>query len=142
MTKRAVLAIALVTPVLTFALPHALGAAEESPFLLQDDGKVRVLRGLNPEQNFQAATLPQDLDLAPAAATPARADPPQIAPPRPSAEPGLTTRERALRRIRERGIPVNRAGVQRAPGPQADSSRQRALERVRQRGITVNRAGG
>jgi hypothetical protein len=142
MSNRAVLAIALVTPILMFAVPIAAGAAEESPFLLQDDGTVRVLRGLNPDQNFQAATLPEDLDLAPAAAPPAEAAPPQIEPPRPSAEPGLTTRQRALRRAKERGIPVIRTGARRAPGPQVDSSRQRALERVRERGITVNRAGG
>ena len=85
MKKRAILAIALVTPILLFAVPNATGAAEESPFLLQDDGTVRVLRGLNPDQNFQAATLPEDLDLAPAAAPPAEAAPPQIEPPRPSA---------------------------------------------------------
>jgi hypothetical protein len=141
--KRAILAIALVTPVLLFAVPNVTGAAEmESPFLLQDHGTVRILRGLNPDQNFQAATLPEDLDLAPAAAPPAEAAPPQIEPPRPSAEPGLTTRERAVRRARERGITVNRAGVRRAPRPEVDSARSRALERVRERGITVNRAGG
>ncbi len=142
MTRRAVLVVAFLTPVLTFSMPSAEGAAEESPFFLQDQGKVRVLRGLNPEQNFETATLPKDVELAPAAAAPAEAAPPQIEPPRPSAEPGLTTRERAVRRARERGITVNRAGVRGAPEAEARSTRQTAIERARARGIPVNRAGG
>jgi len=138
MRKRAVLVIALVTPVLMFTSPNASGAAEESSFFLQDQGTVRVLRGLDPDKNFEAAQLPKDLDVAPAAApaTQAEAPPPRVEPER------KTTRQLALERVRKRGIPVIRAGARRAPGPEVDSTRRQAIERSRQRGITVNRAGG
>lgn len=138
MRKCAVIFATLLTPVLIFASPKSSGAAEESSFFLQDQGTIRVLRGLNPDQNFEAATLPKEIDLAPAAAPATQAEPP-----RPAAEPERkTTRQLALERTRERGIPVIRAGARRAPGPEVDSTRRQAIERSRQRGITVNRAGG
>ena len=134
-----VLIAALIVPVLMATSPNSLEAADESPFFLQDHGGVRVLRGLDPGKNFETARLPEELDLAPAAA------------PEPQLEPRRTktqvepkryfTRERALRRARERGIPVIRIGARRAPGPEVDSTRRRAIERARQRGITVHRAG-
>ncbi|MDX1575183.1 MAG: hypothetical protein R3285_03250 [Kiloniellales bacterium] len=140
MTKRAILFVAPLASILALALPDS-PVAHDSPFLLQDHGTVRVLRGLNPEQNFQTATLPQDVDLAPAAAPPAESAPPQIEPPRPSAEPGLTTRERALRRVGERGIRVIQAGVRYERGANFGQTRRQAVERARQRS-PVNRAGG
>ncbi len=82
-------------------------AADESKFFLQDHGEVRVLRGLDLDTNFEPATLPEEIDVAPAAAPAA-----QVEPRRTRTEVGPKfTGETALRRARERGIPVNRAGV-------------------------------
>ena len=139
MRKCGFLIAALIAPVFMVASPNSLEAADESAFFLQDHGEVRVLRGLDPGKNFETAKLPVELDLAPASA------------PEPQLEPRRTktqveprryfTRERALRRARERGIPVIPIGARRAPGPEVDSNRRRALERARERGITVHRAG-
>ena len=139
MRKCGFLIAALIAPVFMVASPNSPEAADESAFFLQDHGEVRVLRGLDPGKSFETAKLPEELDLAPAAA------------PEPQLEPRRTktqvepkryfTRERALRRARERGIPVIRIGARRAPGPEVDSNRRRAIERARQRGITVHRAG-
>ena len=138
MKKCGVLLAVVVAPALMAASPDALNAQEESPFLLQDHGGVRVIRGLDSGKNFEAATLPQEIEMAPAAVPEAQAEPPTT---RPRAEPRLTTRQRALRRVRERGIPVIRAGETRVRPPTTDSTRSRAIERSRQRGAPVNRAG-
>jgi hypothetical protein len=113
-------------------------AADESPFFLQDHGEVRVLRGLDPGKNFEAAKLPVELDLAPAAAPLPQAEPRRT---RTQVEPSPFTRTRALERARKRGIPVIRIGARRAPGPEIDSTRRRAIERARRRGITVHGPG-
>lgn len=54
-------------------------AADEQPYLLQDHGKVRVLRNLEPGKKFETAKLPVEIDVAPAAA------------PKPQVEPRRTT---------------------------------------------------
>lgn len=133
-----ILMAAVIAPALMIAAPNALEAADESPFFLQDHGGVRVLRGLDAGKNFEAATVPEEIDVAPASAPEQQAEP---TPTRAEAAPRLTTRERALQRSRERGIPVIRAGARRAPGPALDTTRSRAIERSRQRGVPVNRAG-
>ena len=139
MRKCGFLIAALIAPVLMVASPNSLEAENASAFFLQDHGEVRVLRGLDPGKNFEAARLPEELDLAPASAPEAQLEPrrtkTQVEPRR------YFTRERALRRARERGIPVIPIGARRAPGPEVDSNRRRALERARERGITVHRAG-
>ncbi len=139
MRKCTVLVATQLAAVIVLASSNSPEAADESPFLLQDHGEVRVLRGLDPGKNFETAKLPVELDLAPASA------------PEPQLEPRRTktqveprryfTRERALRRARERGIPVIRIGARRAPGPEIDSTRRRAIERARRRGITVHGPG-
>ncbi len=136
MRKCTVLVTTQLAAAIVLALSNSPEAADESQFFLQDHGEVRVLRGLDPGKNFETARLPEELDLAPASA------------PEPQLEPRRTktqveprryfTRERALRRARERGIPVIRIGARRAPGPEVDSTRRRAIERARRRGITVH----
>ncbi len=139
MRKCTVLVTTQLAAAIVLALSNSPEAADESQFFLQDHGEVRVLRGLDPGKNFETARLPEELDLAPASA------------PEPQLEPRRTktqveprryfTRERALRRARERGIPVIRIGARRAPGPEVDSTRRRAIERARRRGITVHGPG-
>ncbi len=107
MRKCGFLIAALIAPVLMVASPNSLEAADESAFFLQDHGEVRVLRGLDPGKSFETAKLPEELDLAPAAAPEPQLEPRRT---RTQVEPRLTTRERALRRARERGVAGNRAG--------------------------------
>ena len=59
----------LLTPALLLMVSASLAAANESKFFLQDHGDIRVLRGLNPDQNFEAAKLLGEIPLAPAANT-------------------------------------------------------------------------
>ncbi len=136
MRKCTVLVATQLAAVIVLASSNSPEAADESPFLLQDHGEVRVLRGLDPGKNFETAKLPVELDLAPASAPEpqleSRRTKTQVEPRR------YFTRERALRRARERGIPVIRIGARRAPGPEVDSTRKRAIERARRRGITVH----
>jgi hypothetical protein len=139
MRKCTVLVTTQLAAAIVLALSNAPGAADESQFFLQDHGEVRVLRGLDSGKNFETARLPEELDLVPESA------------PEPQLEPRRTktqvepkryfTRERALRRARERGVPVIRIGARRAPGPEIDSTRRRAIERARRRGITVHGPG-
>ncbi len=138
MRKCGFLIAALIAPVLMVASPNSLKAADESAFFLQDHGEVRVLRGLDPGKNFEAARLPEELDLAPAAAPPPQVEPRRT---KTQVEPSPFARTRALERARERGITVHRAGVQDVRGPESGSNRRRAIERARERGITVHRAG-
>jgi len=143
MRKYGVRFAVLLAPVLMVALPNApdaqeVEAQEESPFLLQDHGGVRVIRGLEPGKNFEAATLPQEVDVAPAAAPEPRAEPQRQIP---RTAPRISTRQQALRRVRERGIPVIPVGATRVPRPAVDSARTRAIDRVRQRAAPTNRPG-
>ncbi len=138
MRNRRVLSATLIAPFLMIALSNSLEAADESKFFLQDHGEVRVLRGLDPGQNFEAATPPEDIDVAPAAA------PPELpVEPRPTrTQTGPTfTRQAALQRARERGITVHRAGVLEERGPESGRNRREAIARVRERGITTHQAG-
>jgi hypothetical protein len=48
MRKCTVLAATLLTAAIMLASSNSLEAADESPYLSQDHGKVRVLRGLEP----------------------------------------------------------------------------------------------
>ena len=107
MRKCGFLIAALIAPVFMVASPNSLEAADESAFFLQDHGEVRVLRGLDPGKNFEAARLPVELDLAPAAAPPLQVEPRRT---RTQVEPSPFARTRALERARERGITVHRAG--------------------------------
>jgi len=132
MRKCGVLIAALIAPALMVTSPNSLEAADESPFFLQDHGGVRVLRGIDPGKNFETARLPEDLDLAPASAPQPQVEPRRT---RTQVEPRLTTRERALRRARERGITVNRAGVREQRAPESGRTRTEAVERSRKRGV-------
>jgi len=138
MRRRTIFAAAPVVTVFMFAAAHA-GAAGEAPFLMQDHGQVRVLRGLDSGRDFEAAKLPQEIELAPAAGAPATsstpATPSSAAPPRPGApQPqAKSTRQRALDRVAEQGIRVTPAGG-RSVSPRSGETRRQALERLRQRG--------
>ena len=107
MRKCGFLIAALIAPVLMVASPNSLEAADESAFFLQDHGEVRVLRGLDPGKNFEAARLPEELDLAPAAAPLPQAEPRRT---RTQVEPSPFTRTRAIERSRKRGITVHGPG--------------------------------
>ena len=138
MTKYSALFLTLIAPFLMVASSNSLKAAGESKFFLQDHGEVRVLRGLDPGTNFEPATLPEEIDLAPAAA------PPELpVEPRVTTQTGPTfTRQAALQRVRERGITVHGAldrSSQRSP--EFGSNRREAIARARERGITIHRAG-
>lgn len=50
-------------------------AADDKPYLLEDKGEVRVLRGLEPDKGFEPTTLPAETDTAPAAETQPQAAP-------------------------------------------------------------------
>ena len=128
----------LIVPALVVASPNTTRAEEEGSFLLQDDGGVRVTRGIESGTDFEPATLPQEDEETQASEPEAQAEQPSASP---QAQPKLTTREKALQRSRERGIPVIRAGERRAPGPEVDSTRKKAIERQRQRGIVVHGPG-
>ena len=73
MRKCAVPAATLLAAGMMLAASHAPGAAEESPYLLQGEGEVRVLRGLETEKSFEPATQPPEVEeaveQAPAAAS-------------------------------------------------------------------------
>jgi hypothetical protein len=56
------LAAAIVVP-----LAKSAEAANVSPYLLQDHGTVRVMRGLKPGKNFETAKLPKETEVVPAA---------------------------------------------------------------------------
>jgi hypothetical protein len=138
MRNRCALSATLIAPFLMIASSNSLEAADESKFFLQDHGEVRVLRGLDPGQNFEAATLPEDIDLAPAAAPPEL--PVEPRPTRTEVGPKYT-RQAALQRARERGITTHRAGVNEKRGPDSGRTRYEAIQRSRERGITTHRAG-
>ena len=75
MRKRAVPAATLLAAGMMIAATHAPGVAEESPYLLQGDGEVRVLRGLEPDKSFDPTTQPPEVEAAPAAAAEPEAEP-------------------------------------------------------------------
>ena len=127
----------LIAPVFIVVSSNSLEAQDESKFFLQDDGEVGVTRGLDSGTNFEPATLPEETDVAPAAAPATQVEPTQ---PRTEVEP-KTTREAAIQRSRERGITVHRAGVLEERGPESGRTRREAIERVRERGIPTHRAG-
>ncbi len=107
MRKCTVLVTAQLAAAIVLALSNSPEAADESQFFLQDHGVVRVLRGLDPGKNFEAAKLPVELDLAPAAAPLPQAEPRRT---RTQLEPSPFTRTRQIERSRKRGITVHRAG--------------------------------
>ena len=80
MWKGTVLASMLLTVVAFSASADSHEAQQEEPYLLQDDGEVRVLRGLETDQGFEAATQPPEAEEAPAEAAPAEAPEPQAEP--------------------------------------------------------------
>ncbi len=132
------LSATLIAPFLMIASSNSLEAADESKFFLQDHGEVRVLRGLDPGQNFEAATQPEDISLAPAAAPPEL--PVEPRPTRTQTGPKFT-RQAALQRVRERGITVDRAGTRKQRTSESGQTRRNAIARVRERGIITHRAG-
>lgn len=137
MRRRTIFVAAPVVSVL-LAAAHAApaAAAGEAPFLMQDHGQVRVLRGLDPGQDFETAKLPEEIELAPAAGAPSAPSAPSSAAPTPpgASQPlAKTTRQRALDRVAEQGIRVTPAGG-RSVSPRSGETRRRALERLRQRG--------
>ena len=132
MRKCGFLIAALIAPVFMVASPNSLEAADESAFFLQDHGEVRVLRGLDPGKNFEAARLPEELDLAPASAPEPQLEPRRT---RTQVEPRLTTRELALRRARERGITVHGPFGSGVRGPESGRTRREAVDRARERGV-------
>ena len=137
MRKCAILVVTLIATVLLLASSNSLEAAEESPFFLQDQGKVRVLRGIDPGKNFETAKVPEE-EEAPAA----KPEPQAEAESKEAEEEPKFTRRVALERARARGITVHRAGVRQVRGPESGRTRQEALKRSRARGVPVNRAGG
>jgi pyruvate/2-oxoglutarate dehydrogenase complex dihydrolipoamide acyltransferase (E2) component len=137
MRKRAALIATLIAPVLIVVSSNSSEAEDESKFFLQDDGEIRVLRGIESDTNFEPATLPEEVDVTPAAAPAAQVEPTQ---PRTEVGP-KTTREAALQRARERGITVHQAGVLEERGPESGRTRREAVERARERGIPTHRAG-
>lgn len=74
MRKCAVPAATLLAAGMMLAASNSPGVAEESPYLLQGEGEVRVLRGLEPEKSFEPAELPPEVEEAPAAATEPQAE--------------------------------------------------------------------
>lgn len=136
MRRRTIFVAAPVVSVLLAAAHAAPAAAGEAPFLMQDHGQVRVLRGLDPGQDFETAKLPEEIELAPAAGAPSAPSAPSSAAPTPpgaSQPQAKTTRQRALDRVAEQGIRVTPAGG-RSVSPRSGETRRRALERLRQRG--------
>ena len=133
MRRRTIFAAAPVVSVLLVASVHAAAAAGEAPFLMQDHGQVRVLRGLDPGQDFETAKLPEEIELAPAAGAPSAPSSAAPTPPGASQPQAKTTRQRALDRVAEQGIRVTPAGG-RSVSPRSGETRRRALERLRQRG--------
>ncbi len=79
MKRCTVLVATLLATASMLASSNSPVAADESPYLLRDQGTVRVLRGLEPGKTFEAAKLPVEIDVAPAAA------------PEPQVEPRRTT---------------------------------------------------
>ena len=77
MRKYGILIATLIAPFLVVASSSSIEAANESQFFLQDHGEVRVLRGLDPSKNFEPATLPEEIDIAPAAAPATQVEPRQ-----------------------------------------------------------------
>jgi hypothetical protein len=102
-----VLIATLMALVLVVMPPSSLHAADQSPFLLQDHGGVRVLRSLDPSKDFETAKLTEELDVAPAAGPEPQVEPSGV---RPQAGPTLTARRIALQRARQRGITVHGPG--------------------------------
>ena len=136
MRKRGVLFAALIAPVLVVASSNSLEAEDAGGFFLQDHGEVRVLRGIESDTNVEPDTLPEEIDVAPAAAPGT-----QVEPTRPGTEGGpKTTREAAIQRSRERGIPTNRAATRKQRTPESGRTRREAIARSRERGIPTNRA--
>jgi hypothetical protein len=107
MRKCGVLIAALIAPVLMVTSLNSPEAADESPFFLQDHGEVRVLRGLDPGKNFEAAKLPVELDLAPAAAPLPQAEPRRTRTQVEQIEQIRFTRKRQIELSRIRGITVH-----------------------------------
>ena len=139
MKKCTVLVATQLAATIVLASSNSPEAADESQFFLQNHGEVRVLRGLDPGKNFETAKLPVEIDVAPASAPEPQVEPRRT---RSQVEPKRTfTRTAALRRARERGITVHRAGVRSVPRPEAGHTRREALERARRRGVAGNRSG-
>lgn len=134
MKYRAIWMTVGIAAVLTYAAPTVV-TAEESKFFLQDHGSVRVLRGLDSDKNFEAATLPAEIDVAPAAAPEVSEAEAQPAP-APKVAKRTFARKVALKRARERGIRVIPAGVPSRIPAASGENRRRAIERVRRRGLS------
>jgi len=77
MRKCGVLAATLLAAGMMLAASPAPLAAEESPYLLQGGGGVRVLRGLEPDSSFEPATQPPEATQAPEEPAPAAVTLPQ-----------------------------------------------------------------
>ncbi len=91
-SRRRALWILLGAPAVGFlTLPRTGRTAETSRFLLQEHGGVRVVRGISEEANFEAVTVPPEME---------EKEPTAVPPPAP-AVPATT---------RRRGIVTHRAG--------------------------------
>jgi len=66
MRKCGVLVATPLAAAMVLAASNAPIAAQEAPYLLQGGGQVRVMRGLEPETDFEPAKLPQSTEEAPA----------------------------------------------------------------------------
>jgi hypothetical protein len=60
---------------IVLASSDSVKAADEQPYLSQDHGTVRVLRDLKPGKKFEAAKIPEEIDVAPAAASEPQVEP-------------------------------------------------------------------
>jgi hypothetical protein len=126
------LGAALLATSLVLAVSNPVEASDESPFLLQDHGTVRVVRGVEPGKNFAAAKLPEEAEESPDAAPAPQAESQPTA-----TQQGPTyTREAALKRARLRGITTHRAGVFELPPIDSGRNRREALKRLRERAGT------
>ena len=99
---------------------------------MQDHGTVRVVRGVDPGQNFETAKLPEETEESPDAAPAPQAE----SPPTATQQDPTFTREGALKRARSRGITTHRAGVFESPPSDKGRTRQEALKRLRERAGT------
>ena len=126
----------MIALLLTAVLSHSSEAQDESGFLLQEDGEVRVHRGIDAGTNVEPDPLPEESDVGPGTTAAAEAEPSHS---EPEAEP-KKTREAAIQRARDRGIPTNRAATRKKRSAESGKTRREAVARSRERGVPTHRA--
>ena len=127
---------ALIAPLLIVLSPQSVDADDKSGFFLQDHGEVRVHRGVDAGTNVEPAPSPEEGDVDPSTATATQVEP---RPSGPEAGP-RTTREAAIQRARERGIPTDEAATRKKRSSKSGQTRREAIARSREKGIPTHRA--